>query len=150
MFSGISVKTRIVFDSNVYIAAAAAAASHSMKWIRSAGKDDRSYDLYVSEPLIAEVTAKLLSKFKLPMEVVATFTNQILTVATLVKPTEHVQEVDRDPDDDKILECAVAAKAHLIITADRDLLQFRKYRDISIYHPSNLKYFFPNDIDRTP
>ena len=120
-----------------------------MGWVRGAGRASRTYDLYISEPILAEVSAKLLAKFKLPTEIVVAYIAEVRTVAALVDPLDRVTAVDRDPDDDMVLECAIAAQAHLIITADRDLLQLRQYRDIGIYHPTNLKYFFPEDLGRT-
>jgi putative PIN family toxin of toxin-antitoxin system len=42
----------------------------------------------------------------------------------------------RDPDDDKILECAERAKADLIITGDKDLLSLRVHRRTRIVTPA--------------
>jgi uncharacterized protein len=38
----------------------------------------------------------------------------------------------RDPKDDMVLECAVRAKAKLIVTGDKDLLDMRTFRGIRI------------------
>lgn len=38
----------------------------------------------------------------------------------------------RDPDDDVILGCAVAAKADMIVTGDKDLLDLEAYESIPI------------------
>ena len=51
--------------------------------------------------------------------------------------------VVRDPDDNKVLECAFEARADLIITADKDLLALKEFNSIKIIHPSSLKYIFP-------
>jgi putative PIN family toxin of toxin-antitoxin system len=40
--------------------------------------------------------------------------------------------VERDPDDDRVLECAVTAKAELIVTGDSDLLNLVEYAGIEI------------------
>jgi predicted nucleic acid-binding protein len=37
-----------------------------------------------------------------------------------------------DPDDDKVIECAVVGKADYIVTGDRHLLVFGQYGNISI------------------
>lgn len=41
---------------------------------------------------------------------------------TVIQPAVNLSGVCRDPDDDRILECAVAAPADVIETGDRDLL----------------------------
>ncbi len=45
--------------------------------------------------------------------------------------------VPRDPDDNKVLECAVEGKAHYIVTGDKDLLVLKTFRDIQIVHASD-------------
>ncbi|MGH8235617.1 MAG: putative toxin-antitoxin system toxin component, PIN family [Steroidobacteraceae bacterium] len=49
----------------------------------------------------------------------------------LVEPTE-LPRIVRDPDDDHVLACALAAEASLIVTGDKDLLVLNAYRDIPI------------------
>jgi predicted nucleic acid-binding protein len=41
-----------------------------------------------------------------------------------------------DPDDVKIVSCAVAAKAHCIISGDPHLLELVSYRTIAILNPA--------------
>jgi predicted nucleic acid-binding protein len=40
--------------------------------------------------------------------------------------------VSRDPDDDHVLACALAADAHLIVTRDQDLRTLDPFRTIRI------------------
>jgi predicted nucleic acid-binding protein len=42
------------------------------------------------------------------------------------------QPVSRDPDDDHVLACALAAQADLIVSGDRDLLTLREYQGMPI------------------
>jgi putative PIN family toxin of toxin-antitoxin system len=42
------------------------------------------------------------------------------------------QPVGRDPDDDAVLACAVAAQAALIVSGDRDLLVLKHFQGIPI------------------
>jgi predicted nucleic acid-binding protein len=41
-------------------------------------------------------------------------------------------KASRDPNDDHILGCAVAAGAKAVITGDKDLLELHPFRDIAI------------------
>jgi len=38
--------------------------------------------------------------------------------------------VIRDPDDDHVLACALTARAELIVSGDKDLLDLNTYQDI--------------------
>jgi putative PIN family toxin of toxin-antitoxin system len=42
------------------------------------------------------------------------------------------RRISRDPDDDQVLACALAAKADLIVSGDRDLLTLKSFRKIPI------------------
>lgn len=42
------------------------------------------------------------------------------------------QVIARDPDDDHVLACALAAQADLIVSGDRDLLDLGEYQGIRI------------------
>jgi predicted nucleic acid-binding protein len=42
-----------------------------------------------------------------------------------------------DPSDDRILECAVAGRADLIVSGDRHLRKLTVYRNIGIAGPSD-------------
>ena len=50
----------------------------------------------------------------------------------MVTPTESLNVVTEDPDDDRILECAVASGSDVIVTGDNDLLRLRAYQSIRI------------------
>jgi putative PIN family toxin of toxin-antitoxin system len=65
---------------------------------------------------------------------------QLNEVAVLIQPQEKILAVIRDPSDNKILECAVACHADLIITMDKDLLKLKNFRNIGIVHPKTFVY----------
>jgi uncharacterized protein len=56
-----------------------------------------------------------------------------LEAIELAEPIE-VPRVVRDPDDDHVLACALAARADLIVTGDSDLLTLLNYQNIPILH----------------
>jgi putative PIN family toxin of toxin-antitoxin system len=61
---------------------------------------------------------------------------EILPYAEVVKPKRRLRVVQSDPSDDKFLECAVAGKARVIISGDKDLLSLGRYRRIRIQTPA--------------
>lgn len=54
--------------------------------------------------------------------------------AFVVEP-EVKFKVCRDPSDDAVLECAVAARAGIVVTGDKDLLTIKSFRGIAILSP---------------
>lgn len=139
-------KLKVVFDSNVYIAAALNPAGSSEAWLRIAGRQLRSFDLYTSDAILDEVTEKLTDKFKLPEQEIKQFTAAVRDVATVVKPQHKLQVVTADPDDDMLFECAMAAGAQLLVSADKAVLKLSPYKNIGICHPSDLKMIFAQDL----
>jgi putative PIN family toxin of toxin-antitoxin system len=76
-------------------------------------------------------------KFELSGEEIKTLIQEkILPFAKVVKPKRRLRVVGRDPSDNKFLECAVAGKASVIISGDKDLLSLGHYRQIRIQSPA--------------
>ena len=61
---------------------------------------------------------------------------EILPYAEVVKPKRRLRVVQRDPSDDKFIECAVAGKARVIISGEKDLLSLGRYRQIRFLSPA--------------
>ena len=55
--------------------------------------------------------------------------------AVLITPKNKVTAC-RDRDDDSILECALEARATIIVTGDQDLLTLHPFEQIAILTPS--------------
>ena len=54
-----------------------------------------------------------------------------------VKPTESIFIVTDDPEDNKIIECAVVGESKYIISGDKHLLKIRQYKEIRIMKASD-------------
>jgi predicted nucleic acid-binding protein len=53
-------------------------------------------------------------------------------ITRFVQPTESIEVIQADPTDDRILECAVAAGAEVIVSGDTHLLGLGRFRGILI------------------
>lgn len=98
------------------------------------------YLLIYSKPLLDELTEKLnlpriRDKYNVGERGVQQFLDEVVTGGHSVEPTEKI-EVCRDPDDNMLLEAAVAGKADYIVTGDEDLLVLQEYRTIRIMTPA--------------
>lgn len=130
----------IVPDTGFYIAAALKN-GYARSYLVGRGAKFLSYQLFSSEAILLEVQKKLEDKFGFDREQVVRAIQDIRKVIIIVHPTQKVEEV-RDPDNDKILECALEANAELIVAFDKDLLSLKEYKGIKIIHPSMLQYLF--------
>ena len=52
-----------------------------------------------------------------------------------VEPTILIDTITADPDDNRILECAVEGKADLIVSGDKHLLNLTSYENIPVLSP---------------
>jgi putative PIN family toxin of toxin-antitoxin system len=93
--------------------------------------------LAISDYILDEVLQIMTGKFghdaaELARELRHNFLQD--TIQTITKGS--VKDVCRDPYDDAIIECAVAARAQLLISGDKDLLALGSYRRIQIVTPA--------------
>lgn len=73
---------------------------------------------------------------------VADFFADVRVVAIIVEPT-HRLDVSRDPDDNRVLEAAVAGEADYIVTGDRDLLELGSHAGIGVVTPAAFMKLLP-------
>lgn len=53
-------------------------------------------------------------------------------ISTIVETTKLEDRISRDPDDDEVIACALAADCEFIVTGDNDLLILREHLGIRI------------------
>jgi len=96
----------------------------------------RYFQCYISEEILEEYCEVLQRrKFKLDVDYVVQSLSAFRAAAVLVNPRIQIVAA-RDPDDDKILECAIAAKADYMVTGNiRDFP--KQFRGVSVLAPPN-------------
>jgi putative PIN family toxin of toxin-antitoxin system len=123
---------RIVLDTNVIVSALVfGGLPRSILELTEAGH----YRMFYSEAIQDEVRRVLEGKFGWAPAMLQTVLPVLWDMGELVVPRIAVNAVPDDLDDNRILECAVAAKAHFIISGDRHLLALGSYESISIVSP---------------
>lgn len=132
---------KIVLDTNIFIAAALK--SGFAEDIIELGATSSEITLITSEEILSELEGKLLSKFNWSREKVDFFLGKIRSFCEVVGISEKLLIIKRDSQDNKILECAVAGRVDLIVSADQDLIKLKKFRKIGIVHPKTLGWIFP-------
>lgn len=97
----------------------------------------RSLTLGTSLILLAEL-AEVIARDKFAHRVqlaglsAADLVQDYRRLAHIVEPQPLPAPTSRDPDDDHVLACALAARADLIVTRDLDLLDLGSYQGIPI------------------
>jgi uncharacterized protein len=101
--------------------------------------------LFLSEFILEELERNLQLKVRLNAKDVETVSHLVKGRAQLIEPDERIDVIKRKPSDNRILECAVAAKADVLITGNfKDLVPLKSFRDIRILTPrAFLDVYFP-------
>lgn len=86
----------------------------------------------LSDYIVEEVLRVLKLKFQWSAQALAEAKSEMETTGHKVTPREAVNVVKEDVADNRILECAQAARSDYIVSGDRDLLRMRVFRDIPI------------------
>ena len=131
---------KLVLDTNVYIAAFL---GHGLTSDILRFGQRKKVELFTSPEIIVEIREKLTDKFKIDLSVINEFITSVREASLVVEPQEKISIVTSDPEVNKILECAVAAQADLIISMDRHLLKLKRYQSIGIVHPKTLTWILP-------
>ncbi len=92
-----------------------------------------AFSLVTSGALLEELDEKLSGKFAVPKNKALAFLSQLKSKAAVVNPSLVVDAVSDDPDDNRVLECAIAGKAEYIVSGDRHLLRLGTHEGIIIF-----------------
>ena len=117
------------FDSNIYIRALQHGGPAALLLGHAKAGDLR---IDISEEILNETCGVLRDKFKWDGYSIYDAYLKLRALGNLVKPTETLDVVKEDPDDNRILECAVAAGSDFIVSQDKDLLRLGEFRGIPI------------------
>ena len=89
--------------------------------------------IILSLPIIEEFKEVISrEKFGFSARQVEQVIKQILSIYELIIPAVKLQVIKDDPDDDKILECAVRGNINYIVSGDKHLLNLKSHNGIQI------------------
>jgi putative PIN family toxin of toxin-antitoxin system len=119
----------IVADTNVFVS--------GLFW---PGKPHRLLSLAVEKkitlcsslPLISEFKEIVQRDFQVGLQEADLMVDVLLQSVQLFQTADCVKLVKEDPDDDKVLECALACKADYVVSGDRHLLALKEFSGIPI------------------
>ena len=121
---------RIVCDTNIFISALRFGGNLD-KIIELAREGD--IELITSPFILHEFERVLIQKFHYKKEDAKSFRKNIEKICLQVNPTTRVSVIKQKEDDNRILECALEAKADYIVTGDtKHILPLKNFQGIKI------------------
>lgn len=125
---------RVVFDTNVLISALGRDAKPEA-CLEQVLHDQ--VEGYISPAILDELTRVMeYPRFEFTDDEKQSFLELILASFHLVAPAISLDVIAADPDDDKILECAIASNADYIVSGDSHLQELGSYRTVDIVNPA--------------
>jgi putative PIN family toxin of toxin-antitoxin system len=130
----------VVLDTNVIVSAVLSPRGTPSR-ILELGQA-RAFTLTLSEALLSEyeevlLSADMLDRYHLVPDEIVDLLSSFVQLANIVKAEENLEVIERDPDDNRVLECAVAGGADYIVSGDKHLLDLGEYEGIRILSPAD-------------
>jgi putative PIN family toxin of toxin-antitoxin system len=124
---------RVVVDTNVFVSSFFGGNPRKIIDLWKTGE----IALCLSKPIVDEYM-EVLRRLGLQNEneldeLLGLFAQGLHVIFTARTPELHVLE--KDPDDNKFIECAVALKAEFVITGDKALKAIQEYMNIKVVSP---------------
>ncbi len=134
----------IVLDTNVLVSAFGWRGNEREIYVR---RREGRLKLATSPALLAELRRVLrYPRLGFAEDEIESFVSDVLGHASIVEPPMELEVVEEDPDDNRVLECAVAAGAGCIVSGDGLLLDLEEYRGIRILKASRaIEILAPTD-----
>ena len=120
---------KVVFDTNILVAALVFPGGGGEAAVRRIL--DEQDQLVLSKPILDELLGVLARKFSRDAEELARAALFLSDLSLAVRPRKRLHVVKDEPDN-RVLECAVASRADVIVTGDKNLLELREYRGVRI------------------
>lgn len=129
---------KVVFDTNVIVSGLTASLGYPHEALEAWRRGE--VVLLISEPIMDEVVAVLGRPFfrhrrHISEADLARVKRALETDAVMVSPKKRLRVVEDDPDDDRVLECALEGGADYLVSGNHHLLELREYRGTRIVSP---------------
>jgi len=124
---------RLTFDTNILISSTLWKNSVSRRLLNKLIL--QSKEIFITEDILEEYCRVLKRDFNLSEKEVEEKVEVVLSFAKIITLSAKIDVVKEDPDDNKIIECAVESNADYIISYDKHLLKIKEYQNIKIIRP---------------
>ena len=125
---------RVVVDTNVFISSFFGGNPRKIIDLWKSGEITLCLSKSIVDEYIEVLRRLGLQNEKEIGELLSLFSHGFHVVFTAKTPELHI--VEKDPDDNMFIECAVALKAAFVITGDKALKAIQEYMNIKMVSPS--------------
>ena len=126
---------KLVLDSNVFVSSFYYAGNPRKVFDRVIDGLD---ELFITDDILAEIVSVMSrKKFNSDHDEIKAYINIIESYAIKLPARNTLENVSRDHDDNKILQCGLDGNVDYIITGDNDLLVLHEYDNIKIIKPKD-------------
>lgn len=94
-----------------------------------------SFAMQLSMPILEETIRILQERFQWDERRARNAGALLASFSQQVVPHIELDVVKRDPDDNRVLECAQVSRSDFIVTWDKDLLDLKRYAGADILNP---------------
>ncbi len=126
---------KAVLDTNVLVSALHFGGNPDLILRLSRGRTKR-FDLFLSPFILNELARILTDKFYWSNLKIEKATQLLVKWGDVVSTKKSISAIPSDETDNRILECAVKAKADFIVSGDKHLLDLKKYEGIRVVTPA--------------
>lgn len=132
---------RVVIDTNVFVSGL----------LKSDNPPSNVVDLFIEEKINLIISEEVFSEYikvllrpelKVKKDNIIRLISIFILKAEIIKVKTKLDIIERDPSDNKFLECALDGKVDYIITGDKHLLELKKYKKIKIVDPKTFINIF--------
>lgn len=95
-------------------------------------------EMFTAQDILDETAEVLERDFKYSKSEIKNIIEKILLFVKLVEPRQKVGVIKDDPDDNKVIECAVESSSDYIVTYDAHLLKLNEYEGIKVMKPEEI------------
>ena len=127
---------KVTVDTNFLISATQWDYSVAHKLLKKLILSDA--EIFTTQDILDETAEVLERDFKYSKDEAKNIIEKILLFAKLIKPKQKVDVIKDDPDDNKVIECAIESSSDYIITYDGHLLKLKEYKGIMIMKPEEI------------
>ena len=127
---------KVTVDSNFLISATQWDYSVAHKLLKRIILSDAK--IFTTQDILNETVEVLERDFEYSKNEANNIIKKILLFAKLIEPKQKINVIKDDPDDNKVIECAVESFSDYIITYDRHLLKLKEYKGIKIVKPEEI------------
>ena len=124
---------KVTVDTNFLISATQWDYSVAHKLLKKLILSDA--EIFTTQDILDETAEVLERDFEYNKNEVKNIIGKILLFAKQIKPKQKIDVIKDDPDDNKIIACAIESSSEYVITYDKHLLKLKEYKGIKIITP---------------